>query len=101
MKVKDASEARRVEASRPQESRRTPAAPPATVDDKVSVEAQARIDAAVQAARSATGDARSVQLAEIEAAIRQGTFRPDPQRIAQRILDEAAITAMLQAMMKR
>lgn len=100
MKVKDASEIRRVETSRAQESRRTPAAA-STVDDKVSTDDRAKVEEAVAAARDAAGDARAVRLDAIEAAIRQGTFKPDPHRIAQRILDEAAITAVLQAMLKR
>jgi negative regulator of flagellin synthesis FlgM len=33
--------------------------------------------------------------------VRQGTYRPDPGRIAQRILDEAELAARLQALMTR
>ena len=100
MKIKDPSEIRRVDA------RRTPAAREAQAaatpaGDKVSTDEQARLAAAVDAARSAAAGSRAVNLEAIQAAIRQGTFRPDPQRIADRILDDAEITAALQAMLKR
>jgi negative regulator of flagellin synthesis FlgM len=99
MKVKDASEARPVDAKRAQESRRTPGHGPAA--DKVSTEAKAQLDAALTAARQAVGHDRAIRLEAIESAIRQGTFKPDAQRLAQKILDDAELTAMLQSMLKR
>jgi negative regulator of flagellin synthesis FlgM len=33
-------------------------------------------------------------------AVRQGTYKPDPQKIAQQILEDAEIIAKLQAMLK-
>jgi len=102
MKVKDASELRGVEANRPQEPKKAPARPSSTrAVDKVSTEASAQVQAAADAARQALGNERAVRLQAIEAAIRQGAFKPDPRRIAQRILDEAELTAQLQAMLKR
>lgn len=102
MKVKDVGETRRVDPSGAAESRRTRTdASPVAADDKVTVESKDEVAAAVDAARQAAGQGRAVRLEEIEAAIRSGTFQPDPQRIAQRILDDAAVTVMLQSMMKR
>jgi negative regulator of flagellin synthesis FlgM len=67
----------------------------------VSIDSKAQLDAAVAAARQAMGNDRAVRLDAIEAAVRQGTFKPDPQRIAQRILEDAELTALLQSMLRR
>jgi negative regulator of flagellin synthesis FlgM len=99
MKVKDTSEIRAVDTNRTPESRRPHGARHSS--DTVSTESKAELDAAVAAARQSLGQNRAVRLEAIEAAIRQGTFKPDPQRIAQRILDDAELTAVLQSMMKR
>jgi negative regulator of flagellin synthesis FlgM len=98
MKVKDTSELRRVETGRTDETRKTERKG-TTAADKVSTEAKGQVEAAATAARQALGSNRAVRLEAIEAAIRQGTFKPDPARIAQRILDEAEVTAMLQSML--
>ncbi len=100
MKVKDTSEIRPVDANRTQEAKRTQGGR-APHSDTVSTESKAELDAAVAAARQSLGQNRAVRLEAIEAAIRQGTFRPDPQRIAQQILDDAEVTAVLQSMLKR
>jgi len=99
MKVKDTNEVRRVDANRTPDTKKAESSP-STAADRVSTEARAQVEAAAAAARQAVGANRSVRLEAIEAAIRQGTFKPDPARIAQRILDEAAVTAMLQTMLK-
>ena len=101
MKVKDASELRGIEVNRPAEPKKGPERATSAKADKVSTGAKAQLDAAVDAARQAVGNDRSVKLESIEAAIRQGAFKPDPQRIAARILDDAELTAKLQALMKR
>jgi negative regulator of flagellin synthesis FlgM len=100
VKVKDTSEIRSVDANRTPESRRTQGSP-LPPSDTVSTESKAQLDAAVAAARQAVGHDRTVRLEAIEAAIRQGTFKPDPQRIAEKILDDAELTAVLQSMLKR
>ncbi len=101
MKVTDASEVRRVEATRTTESKRTPASAPSAASDKVSTEAKAELEVAAAAARQVAGQNRTIRLEAIEAAIRQGTFKPDPQRIADKILDDAELTAELQSMLRR
>jgi negative regulator of flagellin synthesis FlgM len=102
MKVKDASELRGIEANRPPEPKKAEArSSSARTSDKVSTEAAAQVEAAANAARQAVGNDRSVRLEAIEAAIRQGAFKPDPNRIAQRILDDAELTAKIQALLKR
>lgn len=99
MQVKDTSEVRGVDASRAPDAKKTEGS--AKQADKVSTEARAQVDAAAAAARQAVGSNRNVRLEAIEAAIRNGTFKPDPARIAQRILDDAEVTAMLQSMLNK
>jgi len=99
MKVKDASELRRVDGGRTAEPKRQEAHPAAA--DKVSTEDRQRLDAAIATARAAVGGSRAVRLETIEAAVRQGLFKPDPQRIAQKIMDDAELTAVLQMLLKR
>jgi negative regulator of flagellin synthesis FlgM len=65
----------------------------------VSPDSKAQLEAAAAAARKALGQNRSIRLEAIEAAVRQGTFKPDPQRIAQKILADAELSAVLQAML--
>ncbi|MCM2335047.1 MAG: flagellar biosynthesis anti-sigma factor FlgM [Anaeromyxobacteraceae bacterium] len=102
MKVKDASELRGIEANRPPEpKKKTESTTSSASSDKVSNEVKAQVAAAAAAARGQVGNDRSVRLEAIEAAVRQGAFKPDPNRIAQRILDDAELTAKIQALMKR
>ena len=102
MKVKDASELRGVEASRPPEpKKKTESSSSSAASDKVSNEVKAQVAAAATAARQQVGNDRAVRLEAIEAAVRQGAFKPDPGRIAQRILEDAELTAKLQALLKR
>jgi negative regulator of flagellin synthesis FlgM len=101
MKVKDASELRGVEANRPAEPKKAPAKTTSSTTDKVSTEVKAQVEAAANAARQMLGSERAMQLEAIEAAVRQGAFKPDPNRIAQRILDDAELTATLQALLRR
>jgi negative regulator of flagellin synthesis FlgM len=102
MKVKDASELRGVEATRPSEPKKKTESPSSSAaSDKVSNEVKAQVTAAANAARQQSGNDRTVRLEAIEAAVRQGAFKPDPNRIAQRILDDAELTATIQALLKR
>ena len=83
----------------------TSVAPPAAapVDahaDKVSVEEPADKKALAAAVRRQVGDIRADRLAELEAAVRNGTYKPDPRLIADRILQAAALDATLAANLK-
>ncbi|ACG73736.1 putative anti-sigma-28 factor, FlgM [Anaeromyxobacter sp. K] len=100
MKINDAAEIRRVQAGRTAGSPRTREAG-APAADRVSTESLARLEAAAATARAGAAQDRAVRLEAIEAAVKQGTFRPDPQRIAQRILEDAELTAQLRAMLER
>jgi negative regulator of flagellin synthesis FlgM len=100
MKIKETSPVRGVGASSPAEVRRSEAQA-ASAPSRVSTEATAQLDAAALAARQIASAGHATRLEAIEAAIRQGTFKPDPQRIAQSILDSAELTAELQAMLNK
>ncbi len=67
----------------------------ATPADKVSVEETRDRTAVAAEVRRQVGDIRQEQLAEIEAAVRSGTYKPDPRLIAERILQAAALDATL------
>ncbi|MBS2024818.1 MAG: flagellar biosynthesis anti-sigma factor FlgM, partial [Deltaproteobacteria bacterium] len=41
------------------------------------------------------------KLAELEAAVRSGSYQPDPGRIAQQILDDAEVDAQVQLTLAR
>ena len=101
MKVKDASEIRRVDVAKPAESKSTQAGKAPAASDKVSTDSSAQVAAASTAARSAISKNHDLRLSEIAAAVKNGTFKPDPERIAQKILDDAELTAMLQGMLNR
>ena len=101
MKVTDASQIRALTPGKPPEPGRTPAAERGDAGDRVSTDGSQKIAAAIEAARHGAGAARTAKLQAIEAAVRQGTYTPDPQRIAQQILDEAELAARLQAIFSK
>lgn len=100
MKIQDKGAVRGAGATPPAEVRRKDA-PPESAPAKVSTAATDQLDAAAMAARQIAASGRSTRLEAIEAAVRQGTFKPDPQQIAQRILDAAELTAELQALLNK
>jgi len=101
MKVKDPSEIRPVDTRKPPEPPRATRPDGAAPPDRVSTDETARLARVVAAARQGADASRAARVEAIEAAIRQGTLRPDPQRIAQKILDDAELTAMLRALLDR
>ena len=70
-----------------------PASDKAGMGEKVSVAHNAVVDEASRIARTN----RTSRLKEIEAAVHQGSYRPDPAQIADRILEDAVIAAKLRA----
>jgi negative regulator of flagellin synthesis FlgM len=101
MKVTDASQIRALTPGKPAEPGRTPAAERGDAGDRVSTDDSKKIAAAIDAASKGVGAARAAKLEAIEAAVRQGTYTPDPQRIAEQILDEAELAARLQAIFSK
>ena len=101
MKVTDTKQINPLTSGKPAEPIRAAGRERGEASDRVSTEETARITAAIARASTAAGAARSTKLQAIENAVRQGTYRPDPQRIAQQILDEAELAARLQAIFSK
>ena len=101
MKVTDASQINALAPSKLPEPSRSTAAERGSKSDRVSTAESERISAAVAQASQFASAGRSAKLQAIEAAVRQGTYRPDPQRIAQEILDDAELAARMQALFMR
>ncbi len=98
MKVTDAQEIRAIGAGTRSAQERAPEQDRA-VGEHVSTDDSARLAQAIAAASEAAGPRRAARLASIETAVRQGTYRPDPQRIAEEILDDAELAARLQTLL--
>jgi negative regulator of flagellin synthesis FlgM len=73
--------------------------PPA--EDKVSVSNAKNLDEAISTAQVSASASRTQVVQALANAVRQGTYKPDPQRIAQQILEDAELIARLQALFKR
>jgi negative regulator of flagellin synthesis FlgM len=101
MKVTDASQIKALTPERALEPGRPAAASRGDPGDRVSTDDSAKIAAAVARASQGASAGRAAKLQSIEAAVRQGTYRPDPQRIAQQILDDAELAARLQALFRK
>lgn len=67
--------------------------------DRVSTEQTQKVTAAISAASHGASAGRATRLRNIEAAVQSGAYKPDPQRIAQQILDEAELSARMQALL--
>src|SRR5690554_607612 len=87
---------RRTTEQTPAQRQEGPAAPASS--DRVSTAASAGLEVAVRQARDEAVGARAAQLAAIEADVRKATYRPDPARIAEKILEDAELIARLHAM---
>ncbi len=101
MKVADPGNITALSMVKPAELARSPFTGSRDAKDRVSTADSAKIAAAISRAGQGAGAARSAKLASIEAAVRQGTYRPDPQRIAQEILNDAELAAKLQSMFQK
>jgi negative regulator of flagellin synthesis FlgM len=99
MKVRDASQIKAVQPSPGTDAARE-ARDRRERSDRVSTSETGKVASAVAEAAQGAGVTRAARLRQIEAAVRQGVYRPDPQRIAQQILNEAEIAAKLQALLR-
>ncbi|MEW6433351.1 MAG: flagellar biosynthesis anti-sigma factor FlgM [Myxococcota bacterium] len=68
--------------------------------DRVSLERTKRLEAEVDRAKVSAGAARAAQLEALAAAIRNGTFKPSPQQLAEKLLQSAEIDARLRALLE-
>lgn len=66
--------------------------------DRISVD-QDRLEKIALVAREAASQQRAAMLSDLEAAVRNGTYKPDPKRIAKEMLRSAEVTKQLQAML--
>ena len=79
--------------------RQTRQAGPAEPTDTVSNADAEKVARSVAVVRQSAGLNRGARLQELEAAIRTGTYQPDPGRIASQILDAAQLDARLLALL--
>lgn len=75
------------------------AAPQAEKRDLVTLENTREVEAAITQAKTSSGASRQAHLLAIEAAVRNGTFKPSASQVAQRILEAAELDARIQAML--
>lgn len=101
MKVQETSLIRALQPGKPSEAPKDPRETRAPAADRVSTAATAHVAAAVATAAHGASASRAARLREIETAVKAGTYRPDPQQIAQHILDEAEIAARVQALLQK
>lgn len=99
MKVRDASQIKAVQPTAQADALRE-ARERRERTERVSTAQTEKVASAIADASRRAGTSRAARLQAIEAAVRQGVYRPDPQRIAQQILNEAEIAAKVQALLK-
>lgn len=78
----------------------TDAAAPRRQSDSVSMADAGRAAAVARAAQATVGLSRTARLAQVEGAIRAGTYYPSASQLASQLLDAAEIDARLQDMVK-
>jgi negative regulator of flagellin synthesis FlgM len=67
--------------------------------DRVSLERTKELQADIDRAKSSASAGRAAQLQALEAAIRNGTFKPSPQQLAEKLLQSAEVDARLRALL--
>jgi anti-sigma28 factor (negative regulator of flagellin synthesis) len=100
MKVESTSEIRSLNTTSAGADKASAAGSASTQPDKVTTDESSQLAATVAAVQAQVGSGQSARLAQIEQAVQQGTYRPDPAQIANQILQDAEISAKLQAMLK-
>ena len=68
--------------------------------DSVSTEDAAQAAALARAVQANVGMSHSARLAQVESAIRAGTYQPSASALASRLLDAAEVDARLQALLR-
>lgn len=69
------------------------------VADKVSADQAQQLQASLASIRASAGSDRNARLLQVAAAVRGGTYRPNPNRIADQILESAELEARIRAML--
>ncbi len=70
-------------------------------EEKVTVSQSADLSGTISAAQVSSSASRASVVQAITNAVRQGSYKPDAQRIAQQILEDAEVIARLTAMLKK
>jgi hypothetical protein len=70
-------------------------------EDRVSMDEAARATTLVRAAAANAGANRSARLAQLEASVRTGRYRPTADHIAEQLLSTAEVDARLQTLLNR
>ena len=99
MKVKDLNEVQGVGATGPVSSGGRSARLSSTTD-RVTTSDKDRLSSSLASAQAAVKDSRAASVDAIAAAFQRGAFKPDPKRIASKMLDDQQITSAVQAMLK-
>jgi len=68
--------------------------------DKVSQDQSQQFAQTIAVAQQTQGTARTARLQQLTNAVRDGTYKPDPQQVADSILDDAEIDARMQALLR-
>lgn len=100
MKISGPSETAPASTPRAPEERGQRAEPGERAGDRVSVAEAERLERVAQVLRESATQQRSARLAQIEAAVRNGTYRPDARRIAEELLRSAEVSARVQALLR-
>lgn len=98
MKVQDPKGSAAVRDPQPAE-KRAPRSTSVEPDARVTTGGVAEFRAAVEAAKRHAALSRTTKLQNLESAIRSGGYQPNPQLIADRILEAAVLNAQLRAML--
>jgi negative regulator of flagellin synthesis FlgM len=74
-------------------------APKASPVEKVSTKASDRVQATIAQVKAGIPADRSARVQQIAQAVKKGEYQPDPQKIAEQIVDDAELSARLQTML--
>ena len=69
--------------------------------DRVSTNGSAEVEEAIRKAESTADVSHMRAVQAVADAVRRGAYKPDPQKIAQEIIQEAELLARMQSMLKR
>lgn len=69
--------------------------------ERVSLERTRSLRADLEQAKIAAGTARAAQLQALEAAIRNGNYRPSAQQLAEKLLQSAELEARLRVLLDK
>jgi flagellar biosynthesis anti-sigma factor FlgM len=68
--------------------------------ERVSTSQSAQIATVLESVKSNLPADRAARVRDIAAAVKKGQYQPDPQQIAEKIVDQAELEARLRAMLK-